>query len=152
MTLNISQESKTDEAEGGMSYKPVIILIVGLFLLLVGGVKLAFTGSFVSSAVFVEGTVIGLSSEVNVAPGGDFDTYLIVEFRKSEGQLVSFKDQGPAVDIGDKVEVLYNPANPSQARVRDFWKLWGWWLFAFCIGTAMVIWGISRLHSKQEAQ
>ena len=117
-----------------MSYKPLVILIVGLFFLLVGGVKLAFTGIFISSAMSAEGTVIELSREVNVAPGGDFDTYLIVEFHTNEGQLVSFKDDGPAVDVGDKVEVLYDPANPSQARVRDFWKLWGWFLLAFSVG------------------
>ncbi|MBI4302862.1 MAG: hypothetical protein HY665_00780 [Chloroflexi bacterium] len=79
--------------------KYLIVLIVGLFLLLVGGVKLTLTGSFASTAVATEGTVVGLSEEVNVAPGGTFDTYLEVEFRTSEGKLVRFKDQGPPLTL-----------------------------------------------------
>lgn len=150
--VTMNQQSKiVEEKESGMGYKPIIILVIGLFSLLVGGAKLILNGNFVSSAVATEGTVVGLSREVNVAPGGDFDTYLIVEFRTSEGELVRFEDQGPPVAVGDKVDVLYNPVNPSQSRVKDFWKLWGWWLFAFGVGAAMVIWGISRLRSKQEA-
>ncbi|MBI4267622.1 MAG: DUF3592 domain-containing protein [Chloroflexi bacterium] len=130
--------------------KHLIVLIIGLFLLLVGGVKLTLTGSFVSTAVTTEGTVVGLSEEVNVAPGGTFDTYLEVEFRTSEGRLVRFKDQGPPVDVGDKVDVLYNPVDSSQSRVRDFWKLWGWWAILVVIGTVMVIWSTSRLRSRRE--
>ena len=30
----------------------------------------------------------------------------------------------PAYDIGEEVELLYNPAEPGNARINNFWELW----------------------------
>jgi len=137
--------------ESDNGYKPIVMLLCGLFCLLLTGVKLTSTAIHVNNALVTDGIVTGISREANVA-GNDFDTYLMVEFSTSESELVRFKDIGPPVDIGDKVEVLYNPVNPSDARIRDFWQLWGWWSLYFGVSAGMTIWGLTKLLSKDDVQ
>ncbi len=97
----MSQQANTDvKRESDNSYQHIGMLVVGLLFMLVSGIMLTVTGIHVNSALATEGTVVGISREVNVA-ASDFDTYLVVEFLTSEGEFVRFKDKGPAVDGGD---------------------------------------------------
>ena len=147
----VSQQSNTDiERESGNGYQYIGLLVVGILFVLVSGIKLTSTGIHVHNSLVTDGTVVNISREVNVA-GNDFDTYLTVEFRTSEGGMVRFKDKGPAADVGDKVDVLYNPANPSEARIRDSWQLWGVWSLFLGVGAVIALWGLIKLHSKQDA-
>ena len=148
----VSQQSNTDiERESGNGYQYIGLLVVGILFLLVSGIKLTSTGILVHNSLVTDGTVVNISREANVA-GNDFDTYLTVEFGATEGELVRFKDKGPAVDVGDKVNILYNPANPSEARIRDSWQLWGVWSLFLGVGAVMALWGLIKLRSKRDAQ
>lgn len=147
-----SQQSNTDaKRETGNGYQYIGLLLVGIVFVLVSGVKLTLTGIHTNNAVATEGTVIGVSKEVNVASGGDLDTYLTVEFSTGDGELIQFKDRGPSAVVGDKVEVLYNPENQSEARIRDFWQLWGV-LSLFLVGGAAIIgWSLCKIISNRAA-
>lgn len=81
--------------------------------------------------------------------GGSY--YPVVEFQTSEGKTVSFRsDVGskPAsYDVGEQVEVLYNPQYPTEAKLTGFWSLWrlaaifaglGSIFMAIGIGTMMI--------------
>ena len=59
-----------------------------------------------------------------------------VEFWENR-EKITFKDKGSKVEIGGNVEVLCNPANPSEARVISIWELWGAWSISVVIGINM---------------
>jgi hypothetical protein len=79
---------------------------------------------------------------VGVEPGNDGEgSFPVVSFTTPDGQAHRFRDGlsssfSPAV--GGPVEVLYDPAAPSRARVKSFWSLWLAPLFFGGFGLAIV--------------
>ncbi|NTV14606.1 MAG: DUF3592 domain-containing protein [Desulfobulbaceae bacterium] len=63
--------------------------------------------------------------------GSKFSTfyYPVVEFKTANGEKVKFTGSagnagGPQLPTGSRVEVLYDPANPSQAWIMSFVQYW----------------------------
>ncbi len=106
--------------------------IVGLLFLLpallTAGLSVWFytsTSSFLRSAV----TVPGVVTEVRPSSGSDGTTYhSVFEFSGTDGvkrqSVTSWSSNPPAHVVGDKVEVLYSPTDPSDVRLRSFMGLW----------------------------
>ena len=102
-----------------------ILIGIGLVLLIFGGVLYAVNMIFVSQAELVNGTVISLST--NIDP--DYNSELlcpVVKYTTKAGQSLSFNSDvcsSPAkYAVGDQVQVYYNPQNPTQAQLKDFWS------------------------------
>jgi hypothetical protein len=58
--------------------------------------------------------------------------------------------------LGDRVEVFYNPADPSESMVRSFDNLWGWPIAAalvagFCLLVAASSWYLRRFEARAAA-
>jgi len=51
-----------------------------------------------------------------------------VRFHARDGKAVDFvssiSSSPPRYVVGDRVSVIYDPANPSRARINSFWDLW----------------------------
>jgi len=117
-----------------------LFMVVGVAALL-GGVALwVNTRMFVARAHSVPGTVVRLESYED----SDHDTLYrpIVEYKKLNGQDASFSGHGSkpaAYDVGEAVTVLYDPNDPSDSRIADFWQLWGASAGVFALGTIFIV-------------
>jgi len=104
-----------------------IFTIVSFALL--GGALYAYQSQkkFLSEAVASTGTVTALEYSRSRKGGGSY--YPVVEFRTSEGTSYTFRSESgskpAAYDVGEEVEVRYDPRNPFEAKLTGFWNLWG---------------------------
>ncbi|MFQ5933620.1 MAG: DUF3592 domain-containing protein [Dehalococcoidia bacterium] len=84
---------------------------------------------FVNSSVRTVGTVVHVAEDSHI---GGWSYTFIIKFPTREGRIVQFKDSGEhevrrasyLERVGDKVEILYNPMNPSDAKIKSFYWLW----------------------------
>jgi hypothetical protein len=83
----------------------------------------------VETYVRVSGTVVDNSyspSDSSDSTSGAY--YPVVEFKPKDGRPVRFTDQigslPPDYEIGDTVEVIYNPQDRNEARVVSWTRLW----------------------------
>jgi Protein of unknown function (DUF3592) len=93
-------------------------LAVGVVLLLVGTVLSVQAVRFVADAEHARGTVIDLSRESDSE--GAVSLYPVVRFTTTAGDTIEFvsRSSSPLAESpGDHVEVLYNPAEPYDARL-----------------------------------
>ncbi len=130
------------------SFVGVIFTIVGLAL--VFGALYAYKSQqkFLSGAVASTGTVTALEFSRSRKGGGSY--HPVVEFQTPESRTYSFRSEmgsrPPAYEVGEQVEIRYNPQNPTDAKLTGFWNLWGLaFLFAGLgcvfggIGTGMLV-------------
>ncbi|HRQ36437.1 MAG TPA: DUF3592 domain-containing protein [Chloroflexota bacterium] len=128
-----------------VGFNLLFIFFIGLFLYFANrDYQLSQNGASVM------GTVVGLD-ESDSAEGGCCVYSPIVEFRVA-GQTYTF-DSGnasdpPRYDVGEQVEVIYDPNNPQRAEVVGgiFWLLWAGLAGLFVvILIGMNIWGGMRI-------
>jgi len=104
--------------------------VIGVLFLLIalvnGGLAIWFyisTTRFVRHAVRTTGTVVRV-----VNGGGNGGAYPVIDFTDSAGtthQTTSWwSSDPPAYLVGQTVNVFYDPANPSKARIDGFAELW----------------------------
>jgi hypothetical protein len=102
-------------------------LVLGVPFLVIGGLELAKVAQWVERSARVTGTVV---DNVRVPFGADALAYVpVVEFvTLAEREPVRFTDAIGSdpwqFEVGAQVEVLYDPANPADARVRTWMRLW----------------------------
>jgi hypothetical protein len=109
----------------------VIALCLGLCLFATSVFLYYKTAYFVSNSVVTEGIVerYAESTDEDDIPGA------IIEFETSNGDIILFEDNDAQIpSIGEKLEVIYNPSNPSKARINRWLALWSLPLITFCIG------------------
>jgi hypothetical protein len=99
-----------------------LFAVVGLVFAIIGGVSFFETRRFMARAAETTGRVID-----NVR---DDDTYrAVVTFEPASGTPVTFRSSAganpPSYEVGDSVRVLYDPGEPSDARISSFFSLWG---------------------------
>lgn len=99
-----------------------LFAVMGLVFTGVGVASFFDTRQFIARAEEATGRVID-----NVHVG---DTYrAVVTFEPVAGAPMTFRTSAgsdpPAHEIGDLVRVLYDPADPSAARISSWFSLWG---------------------------
>ena len=106
--------------------------IIGVLILLAaivpGGIGIwlyTSTRSFLEQAVSAQGNVV----EVRPGGGRDGTSYNIVfEYQDESGttheKVSRWASNPPTHSVGERVEVLYVPGDPSDARIRSFMSLW----------------------------
>jgi len=102
-----------------------VFAVLGLGMLIGGGVFLKSTSDFMATAQRAEGRVIDLEYRRS-GEGGAY--YPVVRFRGASGEEVTFRSRvgkrPPGYSQGDPVVVLYDPLDPSEAKVESFFELW----------------------------
>ncbi|MGH1469067.1 MAG: DUF3592 domain-containing protein [Bdellovibrionales bacterium] len=107
-----------------------IFFIIGLALS--GGAFFAatVTQDFLNSSQQATGVVVNIDSHLSRSSEGVHTTMYspVIKFKDSFGKTTTFKNNlsssSNSYRIGDFVEVLYIPENPSKARVKSFMSLW----------------------------
>ena len=108
-------------------------IIGGFFVLLVGfgmawGAYALYGNAraFRATALEAEGTVVDLAGERN--SDGKTMYSPVVEFTTADGRTLQFtgstSSNPPSWSRGDTAKVLYQPANPEQARLDSFMETW----------------------------
>jgi hypothetical protein len=101
-------------------------LALGVGLLLAGAATFVHTKRFVAGAEHATGTVVDHSSS-STSEGIVY--YPVVRFTTAEGRTVEFSSSSGSSsppDVGDRVEVRYDPDDPQDAELSGFFDLWGW--------------------------
>ena len=126
-----------------MYWVPRLFIGLGVLLLVAGAVFAVLTARFVASADRAEGTVVDRARSVD-DEDGSVVYFPIVRFTTAEARTVEFKSSASTSDeIGDRVDVLYDPDDPTDARLAGFFNIWGFSLIFGLIGTVFV--GVSAI-------
>jgi hypothetical protein len=105
----------------------VLFGLIGVGLLVGAAVLVMKTRSFIAAAKHAPGTVTELL-EKRDRDDGSISYTPVVEFNADNGASIrftsSFSSKPAAYDVGERVEVLYAPNNPNDARINGFGSLW----------------------------
>jgi hypothetical protein len=112
---------------------PFLLSAVGTLFLVLGIRNFLRTRRFVSRAASATGTVTDVKTRASTSHSSDgFEVgryrYPVVRFPTQDGRTVELESktgtssfsQGP----GERVEVLYDPLKPEEARIKTFMMLW----------------------------
>lgn len=108
-------------------------LIIGIVFSLVGGLLFAIglflfirIKMFLSKAQVAKGTVIEMVYHHSSEGGGGYSP--VYQFRTISGQMITVHDSlsssPPMFHVGQSIDVLYEPENPQNARIKKFWSLY----------------------------
>ena len=94
------------------------------------------------------GEVVGYASRISRSAGSGSSSvqhYPIVHFTAPGGELVRFESEFGASDmrypVGERVDVLYDRAQPQTALINEFRSLWLSPLLFFGFGMPFVVFG-----------
>jgi hypothetical protein len=113
---------------------------------------------FMERAVPANGVVVEIAREVDVGvrQSGEEYYFPVVEFVTARGQVVRFQanesTNSPGEMMGDEVGILYDPANPRDARLDTGFSVWGGAAVFGGIGLCFVIISGSFLLRRRAAQ
>jgi hypothetical protein len=104
-------------------------------MIIIGSVSYIRAKRFLSKAIKTNGRVVEMVGK-GMADGGGVMLSPKIEFAAITGQTVQFTESwssnGPDYKVGDEVVILYDPDNPSKAKVGD--KKWKLFFIAWLIG------------------
>lgn len=153
--------TRSNMSPGAQKALGFVFTFAGLVMLYFSWYNYDATNKFLNTAQSTSGVVVDLERRhsSSTSSSGSSTTYApVVEFTAPEsGQTITFTSNSssnpPAYDEGDDVTVLYDPAEPEEARIDSFMSLWFLPLLLLVMGgifTPVGI-GIMRARGKQEA-
>jgi hypothetical protein len=123
-------------------------LTIGPCLVVYSLVAIVKTRSFIRRSVEVAGEVVRLERSKDRDRYGY--TYApVFSFIAADGNtytVTSDVSSSPAgFDVGDPVEVRYDPADPQAARIHSFFQTWGGAVISGAVGVVFFSFGCMRL-------
>jgi hypothetical protein len=116
----------------------IIGLGLGICLLAGSGFLYFKTQNFINRSLVTEGVVVGYE--------GNDEDYWLYEFMTVDRETIQFRDNYmPGASKGEAVKVIYNPLNPSEARIDKWFALWSMPVVTFCVGIPAVVLAVLRL-------
>lgn len=119
----------------------LIFFTVGAGLLTGGFFAFKSTSRFIETAHQSQGRVVALERRESTNSEGrrSVSYYPRVEFTPRRGNKTVFTSSSgsspPSYNVGDKVEILYDPQNPSKAKINAFFAKWGGSLILTIMGS-----------------
>ena len=137
-------------AQGGIL---IILMLAGIFFVGVGVKGLVDSWRFMANASGANGVVVDVVGVVERVQRGSGDrTYYenvtffhpVVQFVTAREQAVRFQaseghEKRSTYQVGDSVRVLYDPANPRDARLDTWFSRWGDPLIPIAVGFFMIV-------------
>lgn len=140
----MSKLDKTLDAVGtGVSRLQIGCLTIFFNLFFAGfclwGAYAAYTSwQLQTNGVITPGTVVRLNEQSD-AEGGCCTYVPVIDFKVND-QIYTFEGDNasdpPAYDVGEQVNVRYDPTNPNKAQIDSFFERW---IFPIIIIPAMII-------------
>ncbi|WP_039942384.1 DUF3592 domain-containing protein [Streptomyces himastatinicus] len=119
---------------GGRRWVPFVVIAFGALFLAIGLILAGVSASFLTDAKRARGTVVSLEwrNDHETSPRTQTDdkpaAYPVVAFTSADGAPRKFEDSTgsnpPSYELGERVEVLYAPGSPEDARINGFASLW----------------------------
>ena len=106
---------------------------------------------FLNNSAKTEGTVISINTRTGqTQSGGSFPCSLNIQFETEDMQIIKFKTLGemdPCIkgvskeiyNVGDPIEVYFDPNKPNNAQIVDFLSNWGPTLTAVVFGIPFIV-------------
>jgi hypothetical protein len=129
----------------------VLFSTIGLGMLAVSVFIFSNTSSFIGRAVEADGEVIDLDRSRSSSSSST--TYRpVVAFTTATGKRVEFTSSvgssPPSHRVGERVKVLYQPADPQSARIKSFFHLWFGFLIVFALGLVFAAIGLTMIFVR----
>jgi hypothetical protein len=107
--------------------KRVIFLVVGILLLLLASYRYGKQNEFIKTAEKAEGIVVDNQTKLSSKRKRSFAP--IVEFISKDNKKIRFvssvSSNSPSYNVGEKVNVYYDPMTPQNAQIDSFLERWG---------------------------
>ena len=128
-------------------FPATVLLLLSIPLLFIGVRKCLQT-------VNAQGVVIDHEYRIVPDPEGSRSTYLfydpVVKFTTIQGEVFTFPEEinveSPTYEVGDFVDILYDPGNPSEAIIRSWSRYWQEPIYYLVLGfipfIVLIPWGI----------
>jgi hypothetical protein len=104
------------------------LLVVGVLIIAWGANSWWSTSRFAARALSAPGEVIEL--KVHHDSEDNSNTYSpVFRYTLPNGRQITLESgvrtYPPAYQVGERVQVLYEPDDPAEAKISGFWSLWG---------------------------
>ena len=125
----------------------IALMLLGVILVGIGFKMRADTRRFLKTAVPAKGVVVRVEKRVTRERVGSGDnvhwddvtrSYPFVEFRTAYERVARFQADDGSLQVGDSVNVVYDPANPRHARLDKWGNRWARPLAFWGVGLAIV--------------
>jgi len=131
----------------------LLVLMLGGAIFFVVGVKaLVDSQRFVARATATDAVVVDVAGVVKSVRRGSGDSahyedvtifHPVVRFVTAREQEVRFRaregsEDPSAYGVGDSIRVLYDPANPQDARLDTWTSRWGYSIYLVMIGLVLI--------------
>lgn len=104
----------------------IVFSLVGGLLALIGAFLFIRTRIFMNTAQEVKGTIVRMVWSSGGDGGGGYSP--VYQFRTIEGQMIEKQDNlssnPPMFKEGQVIDVLYQPGNPQNARIKKWMSLY----------------------------
>ncbi len=121
---------------------------IGFVLLAIAGLLFLREQSFLNKAEHVMGTVTDLDRSES---DGDTSYCPVIDFSTTDGQNVRYHasicSSPPAFDVGDSVKIIYDPSNPKNVQMENFWDEYVAPFVLGVVGLPLFGFGLLRLFS-----
>lgn len=127
---------------------PIVLMLVGGGLVGLGVKVLVDNQRFVAKAASAKGVVVAVREEVRSELRGSGDNehyvdvtyyYPVVRFLTAREQVVQFQGDDGSLRVGDSVRILYDPANPRDARLDSWPSSWGAGAVPIAVGLVLIL-------------
>lgn len=104
----------------------LILLVTGCPFIAIGLYEAIQTRQEISTYQTTAGTIVDNTYQSTSENGGAY--YPIIEFKPLDGPTTRFTDGigslPPDYEVGETIEILYNPQDVRQARINSWKRLW----------------------------
>lgn len=112
-------------------------IFIGFIILTGVGIFGYQTSQFIKTALPAKGKVIKQTAG---------SSHLAVKFVTNDAKEIEYLQNGfVSRNVGEEVDVLYDPQNPQNASFDTFWALWGGHLMLFLLGFVFILLALFKL-------
>ena len=124
---------------GNGKTKSIIFVLAGLIMLMIGIFLISTTFLFMNNAIKTKATIIDLV-DIGRDGGGLAPVFL---FENEGGAFIKIESNTSSpietFEVGDTIEIFYDPNNPYNAKINSFVQLWFIPTFLSLLGILFVI-------------
>ncbi|MBI5715814.1 MAG: DUF3592 domain-containing protein [Chloroflexi bacterium] len=107
----------------------LVLLLICVPFISIGAYETISTQQQLNTFVAARGTVVDNSYYTTETDGVTSGAYKpVIEFTAADGEKIRFTDsigsEPPDYEVGDPVDVVYNPKNVKEARINSWERMW----------------------------